>query len=156
MRQRLRWIISRVFIMNLKLFTLITKRPRARVLVVNEHGQVLLIQPYISHGFWTLPGGGLKRNETAATAARRELYEETGIDVNESELTFLATLARPDYDIPFTAPLFRVQVRAAALPHQLANPREVVQAMWFNHDQLPSPLSRIALTALKISESHKG
>ncbi len=156
MRQRLRWVISRVFIINLKLFTLVTKRPRARVLVVNEHDQVLLIQPYISHGFWTLPGGGLKRGETAVAAARRELYEETGIDVNESDLTFLATLARPDHDIPFIAPLFRVQTRAAALPRRLANPREVIQAAWFDRDNLPAPLSRIALAALKINDSYKG
>lgn len=156
MRQRLRRIVSAVFILNLKLFTLVTKRPRARILVFNERGQVLLIQPYISHGFWTLPGGGLMRNETAVSAARRELHEETGIDVSKSDLIFLETLARPDHDIPFKAPLFQAQVRAVALPKRLANPREVVAAGWFDLDDLPSPLSRIALIALDINKSYKG
>jgi ADP-ribose pyrophosphatase YjhB (NUDIX family) len=34
-------------------------------------------------GQWSLPGGGQKLGETAEAAARRELHEETGLDVGE-------------------------------------------------------------------------
>jgi 8-oxo-dGTP pyrophosphatase MutT (NUDIX family) len=51
----------------------------ARVLVV-EGDQVLLVRV---HGgpYWLLPGGGVKRNESLAEAAQREVHEETGCQI---------------------------------------------------------------------------
>ncbi len=57
--------------------------------VLIEHGGLLLAR-LASHLFdkeeWTLPGGGLEPFETPEQAAVRELYEETGLNV---ELTGL-------------------------------------------------------------------
>ena len=55
-----------------------------RVLVENLEGEILLVKhTYISG--WHLPGGGVDLGEDVEIAARREVYEETGI----SELTDL-------------------------------------------------------------------
>lgn len=150
MRELLRRLISFVVVMNLKLFTFVTKRPRARVLVSNEKGQILLLRAYISHGKWTLPGGALNRGETAAQAARRELHEETGITADVNDLTYLATLAKPEYDIPFTAPVYALRVMATALPERLFSPREVQEIAWFDRDALPTPLSDTVTHALEL------
>lgn len=49
-----------------------------RVLVLDESGAVLVIRhSYVAD--WHLPGGGVRRGETTAQAARRELAEETGL-----------------------------------------------------------------------------
>ena len=53
-----------------------------RILVQNRQGEILLVQHTYVPG-WLLPGGGVDHGEDVETAARRELYEETGI----SELT---------------------------------------------------------------------
>lgn len=150
MRPKLRAVVTAFVILNLKLFTLVTKRPRARVLVVNEDDQVLLIRAVISHGRWSLPGGGLNRHETAVAAARRELFEETGIAVDESALVYMTTLKRPDHDIPFEAPLFYVSVRKSELPNKNVNPREIEAIGWFDKNQLPTPLSLIASAAIEM------
>lgn len=51
------------------------------VITVSE--RVLLVKETHQDGspFWTLPGGGLERNETPSTALRRELLEELGCHI---------------------------------------------------------------------------
>jgi 8-oxo-dGTP pyrophosphatase MutT (NUDIX family) len=56
-------------------------RRAARVVVLDPAGRVLLFR-YVPVGyplFWILPGGACDAGETFAAAARRELFEETGI-----------------------------------------------------------------------------
>jgi 8-oxo-dGTP pyrophosphatase MutT (NUDIX family) len=120
---------------------------------VSEQNEVLLIRAFVSHGRWTLPGGGLKRHETAVAAARRELQEETGITADEADFVHLATLSKPDFKIPFTAPLFRLRVLHSALPKELVNPREIAAIDWFKRDRLPASLSLIATVALDLDDN---
>ena len=59
-------------------------RPVARVLLLDPGDRLLLLhaeQASDGHRFWVTPGGGLQPGETFKEAARRELHEETGLDV---------------------------------------------------------------------------
>ena len=58
-------------------------RPTARVVVINGRDEVLLfhVEQEGESEFWIVPGGGLEPGESFEDAARRELREETGIDV---------------------------------------------------------------------------
>ena len=62
--------------------------------------QVLLIKrknnPF--GGMWALPGGFVEEDEEAASAAQRELQEETTIDLKRQELKFLDYFDAPDRD----------------------------------------------------------
>ena len=49
-------------------------------------------------GQWALPGGYLEVDEDLATAAVRELAEETGIDLSPDDLTQLGAYGAPDRD----------------------------------------------------------
>lgn len=56
-------------------------------LVYDEAGRVLLLrQEYISHDFHNLVSGYIQPGEDAETTARREIFEETGLEVKELEL----------------------------------------------------------------------
>jgi mutator protein MutT len=58
------------------------------VAVFNAQGDVLLVQrgKPPSQGQWSLPGGLIDLGETLADAARREVWEETGISIQVGEL----------------------------------------------------------------------
>lgn len=62
-------------------------RPSARLLIVDPHNNVLLFRFDASDGqaFWATPGGGCDPGETYEQAARRELIEETGFDLDPGE-----------------------------------------------------------------------
>jgi 8-oxo-dGTP pyrophosphatase MutT (NUDIX family) len=63
-------------------------RPTARLLMVDPLGRVLLFSALDPRGptWWFTPGGGVRRNESLASAAVRELAEETGYVCSESEI----------------------------------------------------------------------
>lgn len=54
--------------------------PSVTVLVFDDSGGVLLVQ-HSGTGKWVAPGGMVEPDEDPATAARREMLEETGCDV---------------------------------------------------------------------------
>ena len=55
--------------------------PRARVVIV-EHDRVALIRRVRDgHTYYLFPGGGVEPGETPLEAARREAYEELGVNV---------------------------------------------------------------------------
>jgi 8-oxo-dGTP pyrophosphatase MutT (NUDIX family) len=59
-------------------------RAVARVLLLDAQDRLLLLQAVHAadgYTFWTTPGGGLEPGETFEHAARRELLEETGLDL---------------------------------------------------------------------------
>jgi len=66
------------------------------VMIQNEKGEVLLGLRQGSHGAgeWSFPGGHQQFGETMEEAARREVKEETGLEVNEFELISVANEMR--------------------------------------------------------------
>ena len=57
-------------------------RPAARILVVDGQGRVLMLRftPADRAPLWCTPGGAVDPGESYPAAARRELWEEVGLD----------------------------------------------------------------------------
>jgi 8-oxo-dGTP pyrophosphatase MutT (NUDIX family) len=62
----------------------IVRRVAVRLLVVDPDERLLLqhcITPDTREEFWSTPGGAIAESETPEDAARRELYEEEGVQM---------------------------------------------------------------------------
>ncbi|WP_282697356.1 NUDIX domain-containing protein [Streptomyces sp. CC208A] len=120
------------FAVTVDLAVLTVRTGRLHVLLV-QRGQ----EPYA--GAWALPGGFVLPRESAGTAARRELAEETGLPeatVAGLHLEQLRTYTEPDRD-----PRMRVvSVAYTALVPDLPEPRgggDAAEARWLPYDEVP-------------------
>lgn len=62
-----------------------TPRVAAGVLIEDDRGYILLVRPSYKSG-WDLPGGYVERGESPKEAARREVREELGLDIDPGRL----------------------------------------------------------------------
>lgn len=68
-------------------------KENALAVIIDNNDQVLLLKrsgnkEYWGAGKWALVGGGIEEGETPIEACQREIYEETGLKVNDFEKSF--------------------------------------------------------------------
>ena len=67
--------------------------PGVRALIRDEHGRALFIRRS-DNGRWGMPAGGMELRETVLETLRREVNEETGLDVVSATLIAIYSGAR--------------------------------------------------------------
>jgi ADP-ribose pyrophosphatase YjhB (NUDIX family) len=107
----------------------------AGAVVVNEEGHVLLLKHVFRPGSgWGIPGGFLEQGEQPDEAVRRELREETGLEVESAELVFIRAYEKSA----------RVEIIYRCRAHGAVrlDGYEIKSGDWFATDELPSDLSQ--------------
>ena len=117
------------------------KRPIAGVgVVVFRNEEVLLVKrkkaPY--KGQWSIPGGKQRLGETVTQAARRELMEETGVEVNELTLIDVIDIMVPDEEGKILYHYIVADYRAHWLSGECSPGDDALDAQWFNLSKLGS------------------
>lgn len=116
------WILWPLQYIYFKMFPV-----RSRVLVVSGE-EFLVVRPWLGNGLYMLPGGGLKRSESALTSAIRELREETSIIIPESSLKLLGKRWFVQHAIRYQAVHYVAQV--SGKPELNLNGHEILVARW--------------------------
>jgi 8-oxo-dGTP pyrophosphatase MutT (NUDIX family) len=139
-------------------------RPAARILLLDEISRVLLFRFDAADRppFWCTPGGAVDPGESYAQAARRELREETGLDLDPGpevlrrEVEFLTI---EGVEVSADERYFLVRAPHAAIDtsgHTALERRVMTRWRWFDradltrHDEpyfpedLPAILDRLA------------
>jgi 8-oxo-dGTP diphosphatase len=101
-------------------------------IITNAGGQVLLLNHVLRPvSGWGLPGGFLDRGEQPEAALRRELREETGLDLTDVAICRVRTL-RTHIEIIFMA-------RGIGEPE--VKSREIIELRWFDVEDMPGEMS---------------
>jgi 8-oxo-dGTP diphosphatase len=110
----------------------------AGAVVCDERGRVLLLRHVLRKGSgWGVPGGFMKPGEQPDEAIRREIREETGLELERVELAFVRALG----GVRQVEIIFRAEMKADALARVDKN-FEIDRAEWFALDSLPDGLGR--------------
>jgi len=99
-------------------------------------------------GTWTMPGGKLEFGESFEDGARREVFEETGIQLNEVKVICVNN-DKNEYAHFITIGLFSDNFNGEP---KVMEPEEIVEWQWFGLDDLPAPLY---FPSAKIIENYK-
>ena len=92
---------------------------RTRVLVVTSDNYVLLVREWYASNRWSLPGGGVRPQESHVHAAARELLEETSIALGEEQFRYAGKAIVTDRGLRFRCQ-FYIQKKSLFLsPYQI-------------------------------------
>lgn len=109
-------------------------------IILNKRDEVLLLKHTLRpHYNWGIPGGFVNHGEQPVEALRRELFEETGIKVEDVELLRVRTIRR-HVEIIF---------RALTDDNPEAKNFEISDVGWFHLGNLPERLSPVQKQMLK-------
>ncbi|AXO92985.1 NUDIX hydrolase [Bacillus cereus] len=113
------------------------------VAVFNEQGQILLQQR--RNGIWGVPGGFVELGESTEEAGRREVFEETGIEIGTLQLIsvfsgkeFFVKLPNGDEFYPITIAYLCKDIKGGLLK---ADGIESLSVQFFDFDKLPENIS---------------
>lgn len=108
--------------------------------VVWRDGRVLLIRrgKPPRAGQWSLPGGAQELGEPVAATARREVLEESGLDLVDLELlTVVDLIERADEPDRYRYHYTLIDFVAVAAPGEPIAAGDAVEAAWFDRASLP-------------------
>lgn len=143
------YLSGRLLFGLLRPFIRLLSRPRTRVLITDGQGHVLLMRSWFGRQRWDLPGGGIKRRETAQEAAIREIAEETGLELTGDDIRLIGEFSRKTSDLSHGVILFHAKVTKGHVEPQHPFRFEVLEVQWWPVSRLPGRINMFVVRALR-------
>jgi 8-oxo-dGTP pyrophosphatase MutT (NUDIX family) len=124
--------------------------PSAGALVFDEAGRVLL-QRRADDGTWNIPGGAIEPGEALEQTAKREVREETGLDIGDLKLLCVLSGRQffhvyPSGDAVYHVAAIYVAERLGGIAS--TNNAEATETRFFDLSETPSNVNLISKCAL--------
>ncbi|MCM3626762.1 NUDIX hydrolase [Paenibacillus glycanilyticus] len=121
-----------------------SKKPvGAAAVIMDSEGRILLVKHNYGKYNWEVPGGLSELNESAEETAKREVFEETGLEVTVGRLT--GVYYEPTHDMHHFAFICKVADNQQPQP----DAAEVTECKYFNVDDLPRPISDFTIARIQ-------
>lgn len=118
----------------------------ANVLLLDARRRRLLLQRRTDNGLWGLLGGGMEPGETLEQTARREVMEESGLEMGPLTLFGVYSGEALHYTYPNGDEVYDVNVVYVATVRRgvpRTDPDEGYELRYFPLDKLPADISQI-------------
>lgn len=117
--------------------------PAAAVIIIDGNGRILM-QHRSDNNTWGLPGGSMEMGETFEETARREVLEETGLEVRDLQLFCLHSGSEAFYEYPnghqvyVAATIYTTTSFSGEIKLDLS---ESLNVKWFHLQEIPQSLN---------------
>ncbi|HON58360.1 MAG TPA: NUDIX hydrolase [Smithella sp.] len=130
-------------------------QPRVGVGAITiRDGKVLLIRRGVEpgRGLWAIPGGTLRLGESMPDCARREILEETGVEIEVCEIAYVFDFIERDNFGKIKFHFVIVDFSARHVSGEAKAADDAVDARWFSAEELKRvPVSVHTIEALRNS-----
>lgn len=125
-----------------------SKRPprlAVRALILDDQDRLLLVNAYADKrsDLWCAPGGGVESGQSLPDNLRREVHEETGLNVEPGDLALVNEFHDPVSGFHQVELFFRARITGGKISTDWLDPEKVVsRRTFFGRTELASGLIR--------------
>lgn len=105
--------------------------------IILDYEKGILFEKRSDNGMWCIPGGSIELGENLEDALKREVKEETALEIYHPELLSVQSNVHVVYpngdEVYYTDVIYLVQEYSGKLEHD----EESTELKWFSIDQLP-------------------
>lgn len=123
--------------------------------IINDKNELLLQQRNKSpeKGYWSIPGGKVEMFETLHQAVKREVKEETGVEIEIIDLLGVCDHIVPNEKVHWISPPFLCKIVKGE--PKIMEPTKHIDMRWFSLEQLPENLTITTKNALNYYKKYK-
>lgn len=127
-----------------------TPKVDIRGVLLNEQGQILMVEEKLDPGKWSIPGGWADIGFTPSEVIKKEMKEETGLDVEVERI--LAVYDKKCHPHPQEAfYTYKIVFLCRKISGELRNTFDIDDVKFFDIDNLP-PLSEARIVKSQIEQ----
>lgn len=115
----------------------------AAAVILDSEGKILLVKHNYGKYNWELPGGLSEQKESAEETAKREVFEETGLEVTVGRLT--GVYYELEHDMHHFAFICTINETQQPQPDS----KEVTECKYFSIENLPRPISDFTIKRIQ-------
>jgi len=114
-------------------------------IIINDQGKLFMARRGLKakneRGLWEFPGGSVEYGDTLASALRREMHEEYGIEIQVGELLDVVDHILPEEHQHWVSPTYLCTIQSGT-PVILESDK-CSEIAWFTPDEAPADLTQI-------------